>query len=595
MLPLVFFFALYIIEIRKLYKKTCILPDLPSEIIRRNTIDVLYKKNHTNSSSLEVKRMKKALAILLAFSMLLSMSACGGSTAPAAGSAETEQGTDAVEDAAETKSAAEDQNLNTDTNEPAAEAATAAVSEQAAQSDASSETAATAQQAAQSDASSETTAQAEADPGLSAQAQSPVGSYKLTGHTGNFENEMNDIINIVRLGGRLYLTLKEDGTGSINLLEAEMPLEWDNSDIIIQPKEGADFTDPVRISYACEGESLKISASDYSLDFNRLNEQELAEYKENGAGSLKGQLSKISQILVGNIEDSLGDLLFLALTLGGNGTEKPPIPKGEPSADPVSGTVNGIAFNILGADQVQSDEGPLIVFYFEATNTTDDYQEIWYNDFEASQNDAFLEQTWGLGDIPEEGNVDLGMAPGRTIRCADIYKYDPDGGVVGYRISCFKDKDKSVLYYADPGNLTGAPAEPFVFDDDPSVPEFVQALPGEVEDVRMENAEFFTDEDGNDNIRIYFTFRNTSEKDELPFCVKYSCYALQDGITLPMNFIKEPCEEEDNYVKDIKPGEEILCANSYKLRTGSPVSFIVYEDKGSDEMIYAAAKTYEVK
>ena len=301
--------------------------------------------------------MKKALAILLTFSMLLALTACGGNTAPASTSTESEQAADAVEDAAKAVSAAEDQ--DTVVNEPAAEAATSAVSEQTAESAASSETAAAAEQAAQ--------AAADMDP--SAQAQSPVGSYKLTSHTGNLEEEMNDIINIVKLGGNLYLTLKEDGSGSINLLEAELPFEWDDSDIIIQPREGSDLTDPVRISYACEGEALKMSTSDYSLDFIRLNEQELAEYNEKGAGSLKGQLSMISQMVVSNIEDNLGDLLLLALTLGEKAAEKP-IPEGEPSAGPVTGTVNGMTFTILGADQAQSDDGPLIVFYDEAVIRT---------------------------------------------------------------------------------------------------------------------------------------------------------------------------------------------------------------------------------
>ena len=448
--------------------------------------------------------MKKTLAILLTFSMLLALTACGGNTAPATTGAESKQTTDAVENAAKADSAAEDQ--DTVVNEPAAEAATSAVSEQTAESAASSETAAAAEQAAQSAASSETAAQASAEPGPSAQAQSPVGSYKLTSHTGNLEEEMNDIINIVKLGGNLYLTLKEDGSGSINLLEAELPFEWDDSDIIIQPREGSDLTDPVRISYACEGESLKMSTSDYSLDFGRLNEQELAEYTEKGAGSLKGQLSTISQMMVSKIEDNLGDLLLLALTLGEKTAEEP-IPEGEPSEGPVTGTVNGITFTILGADQAQSDEGPLIVFYYEAVNTTDDYQEIWYYDFEASQNSSFLETTWGLVDIPEEFNVNLGMAPGRTLRCASVFKYDPDGGAAGFRISSSDDKDNTVLYYADPGNLSGAPAEPFAFDADPSVPDYVEALPEEVEQVRIENAEFFTDEDGKDTVRVYFTFR----------------------------------------------------------------------------------------
>lgn len=540
--------------------------------------------------------MKKALAILLAFSMLLSLTACGGKTAPASSSSESEQSTDSVEDAAKAESEAAVQDQDTDVNEPAAEttAAAAEETEQAAQNAASSETAAAADQAVQSAASSETAAQAAADPAPSAEAQSPVGSYKLTGHSGNLEEEMNDIINIVRLGGSLYLTLKEDGTGSINLLEAELPLEWDGSDIIIQPREGSDLTDPVRISYACEGESLKMSSSDYSLDFIRLNEQELAEYNEKGAGSLKGQLSMISQMVVSNIEDNLGDLLLLALTLGEKAAEKP-IPEGEPSAGPVTGTVNGMTFTILGADQAQSDEGPLIVFYYEAVNTTDDYQEFWYYDFEAGQNGSFLETTWGLVDIPEEFNVNLGMAPGRTLRCASVFKYDPDGGAAGFRISDSDDKDNTVLYYADPRNLSGAPAEPFTFDADPSVPEYVQALPEEVEEVRIENAEFFKDEDGKDTVRVYFTFRNTSETDQVPFYQNYFYYALQDGILLPMNFIEDPKEEENNTGVEINPGEEILCANCFELRTGSPVSFVVYEDKGPNEKVYVAAKTYEVE
>ena len=542
----------------------------------------------------EVKKMKKTLAILLALSMLLAMTACGGNMAPASTSTESEQAADAVEDAAKAVSAAEDQALNADAAVSVVEAATSAVSEQTAENAATSQTAAAAEQAGQSAASSETAAQAAADMDPSAQAQSPVGSYKLTSHTGNLEEEMNDIINIVSLGGNLYLTLKEDGSGNINLLEAELPFEWDDSDIIIQPREGSDLTDPVRISYACEGESLKMSTSDYSLDFGRLNEQELAEYTEKGAGSLKGQLSTISQMMVSKIEDNLGDLLLLALTLGEKTAEEP-IPEGEPSEGPVTGTVNGITFTILGADQAQSDEGPLIVFYYEAVNTTDDYQEIWYYDFEASQNSSFLETTWGLVDIPEEFNVNLGMAPGRTLRCASVFKYDPDGGAAGFRISSSDDKDNTVLYYADPGNLSGAPAEPFAFDADPSVPDYVQALPEEIEQVRIENAEFFTDEDGKDTVRVYFTFRNTSEEDQVPFYQNYFYYALQDGILLPMNFIDDPKEEENNTGVEINPGEEILCANCFGLRTGSPVSFVVYEDKGPYEKVYVAAKTFQVE
>ena len=75
--------------------------------------------------------MKKALAILLAFSMLLSLTACGGKTAPASVSSESEQSTDSVEDAAKAESEAAVQDQDTDVNEPAAETTAAAAEETA--------------------------------------------------------------------------------------------------------------------------------------------------------------------------------------------------------------------------------------------------------------------------------------------------------------------------------------------------------------------------------------------------------------------------------------------------------------------------------
>ena len=179
--------------------------------------------------------MKKTLAILLAFTMLLSLTAYGSSTAPASGSTKSDRSADAV------------------------------------------------------------------------------GSYKLTGQTGNIEKNMNDVLNIVKLGSSLYLTLKEDGTGSMQLLDAEIPLKWDDSDIIIHPQKGHDLMGPARIPYTCEDETLEIKATDYSLTFTRLTKEELAEYNENSGDSLKGLLKGFSQMVVGNIEDGLGDLLFLAL------------------------------------------------------------------------------------------------------------------------------------------------------------------------------------------------------------------------------------------------------------------------------------------
>lgn len=431
-----------------------------------------------------------------------------------------------------------------------------------------------------------------ADP--SAKSGSPAGSYKLTGQTGGQGEQMDVIVRIVDLGADLYLTLKEDGTGTVNLLEAEIPVEWDDDDILVHPPKGSGLKDPVRIPYTCKDDSLKISTSEYALQFNRLTEKELAEYKANGAGSLKSGISRIVQKLAGGLEGDLTDILLFALMQGGMSNETPPIPAGEPSKDSVTGNVDKMKFTVLGAEQLQNEEGPIIVFYYDVTNMSDEFQEIWYYDFDASQKDEFLEDVWEHDSVPEAFNVNLGIAPGRTLRGASMYKYDPDGGVVGFRISCDDDKDSTVLYYADPGKLSGAPAEPFVFDADPSVPEYARELPEETKDVRMENTEFFTDEDGDPAVRFYFTFRNNSENGDAAFIDEHARYALQDGFELVERFTGDSCEEESNIGKEIRQGEEILCAESFKLRTGSPVAFVLVEETEKGDIPFAG-KVVEVE
>ena len=140
--------------------------------------------------------------------------------------------------------------------------------------------------------------------------------------------------------------------------------------------------------------------------------------------------------------------------------------------------------------------------------------------------------------------------------------------------------------------MTGAPAKPFAFDADPSVPEELTALPEETENVRIEDVEFFTAEDGSDAVRFYFRFLGDPDP--------YFFTALQDGIEMPIIFegldLDQSLEEAEK-AGDTGTAENADDVSKYacKLRTHSPVVFLVFEDKFDGTKVFEAAKTVEIK
>ena len=251
------------------------------------------------------------------------------------------------------------------------------------------------------------------------------------------------------------------------------------------------------------------------------------------------------------------------------------------TAGTVTGVVDGMEFTVLGADSVRYEGNDYIVFFYDAVNRGDALDAVWLFECDAAQDGEFLEETWDLDSIvPEHYNVNYDIYPGRTIRCASVFPFDPEGGVVGLRIGDY-DSDSTVLYYADPQDLSGAPAEPFVFDADPSIPEELAALPREAGDVRIEDAEFFTEENGAAAVRFYFRYLNGSSYD-------YYARLLQDGIEVMYNWDDVERQEED------PEDEERLRSLAYTLRTGSPVVFVMYEEGASGTDTPVAAMVMEV-
>ena len=372
-----------------------------------------------------------------------------------------------------------------------------------------------------------------------------------------------------------------------------------------EPDDAFDDDGPIMIPYEYADGILKVRTSVYSMDFIRLTDEEMADYEENGGSTLSGLAGIVIENLISNtgIGDLVSDLVFdLAF-----GSMEPdpiiPLQEGEPSEGPVTGVVNNMEFTIVGAELVpmqddyytadelndeydidnedpdedldeDNDESDkwVITFYYNAKNISDELDCIWWYNFDADQDWDEEFMSWAYRYIPEEVGGSLRIAPGRTYRGATSFVCEPDDGVIGFRISAYEPEKECVTYYADTLNLGDAP-EPYDYSADPSIPEYLAGLPDELDDIHVENAEFYVTEDGQDAVRFYFTFRNNTDT-ACRFPDLYNWYGIQDGIEV--EWIRElMTEEEENIHVEVEPGEELLCATSFIVRTADPVAFVV--------------------
>ena len=414
-------------------------------------------------------------------------------------------------------------------------------------------------------------------PAAAADPESPAGIYKLTGVTCGSGSDLAIVSAIVDMGVKYYLILRGDGTGSMRFLEADISLEWDENSIFIPNKRPVGGPDHFSIPYTFADGVLKMSTKAYTLDFGALTAEEQAYYEANGSGSLSGLISKAVQSLTNLMDGDLTDALLSALGMGAGGSEEEPIPDGEPSEAPVTGVVEGIEFKILGAYSAEKDGKPYIILNFDATNVSDDIRTPGDANFGAAQDGAFLDIPFDVDIGFDQYNINYGIWPGLTIRCSYAFDYDPDGGTVGFRINSYHEEN-SVLFYADPKNLDDAPEKPFDFNTGVTIPEELRDVPEEAEHVSVEKVEFYTAEDGSDAVRFFFRYLNDASSDG-----KYhSCMALQDGIQLPVIYT------ELDFYADENAAADRLRTLPCRLRTDSPVVFLVLESTDDDTIVEAA-------
>ena len=99
------------------------------------------------------------------------------------------------------------------------------------------------------------------------------------------------------------------------------------------------------------------------------------------------------------------------------------------------------------------------------------------------------------------------------------------------------------------------------------------------------------DYEGSPAIRVYFEFTNNSSENA-SFLFAIDAVAFQNGIELETAIVTDRVDEDDNNMKEIKPGTTITCTEIYVLDDQSPVEVEVSElISFSDEML---TETFEI-
>ncbi len=381
----------------------------------------------------------------------------------------------------------------------------------------------------------------------SAAASSPVGYYSLFELTA--DGETQSASDFEALGITYYLVVEENGTGFLEIFGEKQPLTWDEKEFKIDDIGAMSYT------YADDVIKLDGGEENGSMTFARLTGDKLTNYMENGSG---------------NPEDFLGGLGDL-LSSEGERFEN-------------EGDLEGCHVKFLGAEALEDGDGKDAVrVWYEYTNTSDKISDI--NVYLSSkQGENELEWTYLFDDVPEAEYSNLSMAPGLTIRCAQLLNYDPEGGDIEFSLGgWFGD---SVYYVVDPKNMPGAPADSFT----PVAADADYKLDGisaSGEGVEILGSEIVKDYAENDVILFHIRWTNNGDEED-SFIMNYNYFALQDGYGLTQTSSDSYADEQANYWQDTKPGESIEIAVVYNLRGNSNVTFAI-EDSYAEKFVAAGA------
>ena len=263
---------------------------------------------------------------------------------------------------------------------------------------------------------------------------------------------------------------------------------------------------------------------------------------------------------------------------------------------PVSRAWSGVKVTVIGAEFIVDEEGrDAIRIFFNLKNTSEETSYLGGRvcNFDVKQDGEYTERTFVPVSeyLQENFNCHANVRPGATIRCAQEYLADPNGGKIYLTIN---PPGNGTPLYADfdPANMPGRPAFDFVPDPVPD-PQWLMDAPdrgtvGEDCEVYIDSAEIIPAEDGGRLVRVYMELTNNSSQitnvtRETEICI------FQDGVQLEWA-AKLVTQEELNTGADVQPGETVRFAVTRPLYSSNPVEVEIY----SEEWVLAAGCVFDI-
>lgn len=344
------------------------------------------------------------------------------------------------------------------------------------------------------------------------------------------------------------LELKEDDKASLRLEGDSIPCEW-----------------------ALDGEALTLSVEGYELEGTLEDETIVLDLEgmlytfEKGAKANTGKDDTGDKETAGNQEDpgseTAGALDLSALT----------------------GEMNDCVYTILGAEHFSDYDGEdAIRVYYEFTNNSDENVAPLDNlSIVVTQDGYDIDEAYTPygEELYEEQFSWLEVQPGVSVVCVAQYKLNMEGGELVMAFQDWWNEEDLFVAQFDPNNLPGAP-DPFTLEavTEPSMTADMsdEGTIGDGYYIYIDTAETIAGYDDETYLRVYFDFGNETDE-PTSMWMATTVKAFQDGVELESGYSLDDCEEEDNYDIEVEAGGTTYAADSFILRSDSPVEVIVYD------------------
>ena len=380
-------------------------------------------------------------------------------------------------------------------------------------------------------------------------ASVPAGRYNLVGMVQDGETiATEDLVTMEELGFEMFLELKDDGTGEISLYGDTMEITWDDREIT---------SDGETIPYEWDGRYLTLEQEGTSITFSTMTAQEVIDAGEGVEGTIS--------FFEGDDDEDFST---------------------EPTAE----------VKIVGADWVKNyEDKDILVVWFDMTNISDDYIYASWDAYSTVTQDG-REVEYGFvdsDDVPETENVYRSVRPGVTVRCANSYEADKNGGIIEYKVTSGIYDAEILTEELDPSDLPGPPADTFELARIDSIDWLDGAVEsgtyGDTAEVAFRDFEIIEGVNGAKLLRVWISYTNIGDE-AASFLMAASIRAVQDGISLDTGYTSLDDENADLNSRDVEPGDSLDVCMDYELISDSPVAveFVDYDD----ELI---AKVFDVK